>query len=99
MEKKIDIIFGIIIVSISIGLFFYGYHRGLVKGRAEAIENVVKPDTIYNKVVLDSIEYNITKKDSVIYNIKQEMKDEVTKSFELNDSAAVNLFKELCTAH
>ena len=99
MEKKIDIIFGIIIVSISIGLFFYGYYRGLIKGRTEAIENIVKPDTTYNKVVLDSIEYNITKKDSVIYNIKQEMKDEVTKSFELSDSVAVKLFKKLCTAH
>lgn len=96
MEKKIDIIFGIIIVSICTGLFFYGYHRGLVRGRAEAIENVAKPDTAYNKVVLDYIEYNITKKDSVVYNIKQEMKDEVTKSFELSDSDAVKLFKELC---
>jgi hypothetical protein len=96
MEKKIDIIFGIIIVSISIGLFFYGYHLGLVKGRAEATENVAKHDTAYNKVVLDSIKYNITKKDSVVYNIKQEMKDEVTKSFELSDSDAVKLFKELC---
>lgn len=98
MEKKIDIIFSIIIVSISIGLFFYGYHRGLIKGRTETIKNIVKPDTTYNKVVLDSIEYNITKKDSVIYNIKQEMKDEVTESFELSDSVAVKLFKELCTA-
>lgn len=99
MEKKIDIIFSIIIVSISIGLFFYGYHRGLIKGRTETIKNIVKPDTTYNKVVLDSIEYNITKKDSVIYNIKQEMKDEVTESFELSDSVAVKLFKKLCTAH
>lgn len=98
MEKKIDIIFGIIIVIISIGLFFYGYYRGLVKGRAEAIENIAKPDTVYNKIVLDSIEYNITKKDSIIYNIKQEMKDEVTESFELSDSAVVKLFKKLCTA-
>lgn len=96
MEKKIDIIFGIIIVSISVGLFFYGYYRGLVKGRAEAIENVAKSDTAYNKVILDSIKYNITKKDSVVYNIKQEMKDEVTKSFKLNDNDAVKLFKELC---
>lgn len=98
MEKKINIIFSIIIVSISVGLSFYCYYRGLVIGRAEAIENVVKPDTVYNKVILDSIEYNIIKKDSIIYNIKQEMKDEVTESFELNDSAAVKLFKELCTA-
>lgn len=96
MEKKIDIIFGIIIVSISIGLFFYGYHLGKHNAKSEIIENTTKPDTVYNKIVLDSIEYNITKKDSVIYNIKQEMKDEVIKSFEFDDSSAVKLFKELC---
>ena len=98
MGKKINIIFSIIIVSISVGLFFYCYYRGLVRGRAEVTENVVKPDTTYNKVVLDSIEYNIIKKDSIIYNIKQEMKNEVTESFELSDSDAIRLFKELCTA-
>lgn len=60
--------------------------------------NEVVPDTTYNKIILDSIEYNIIKKDSVIYNIKKKMKDEVTESFELSDSAAVKLFKKLCTA-
>ena len=98
MEKKIDIIFGIVIAAISVGLFLYGFHLGRYKAKKEAIENIVKPDTAYNKVVLDSIEYNIIEKDSVIYNIKQEMKDEVTESFELSDSVAVELFKELCTA-
>lgn len=98
MDKKINIIFGIVIVSICIGLFFYGYHRGLIKGRTEAIENVVKPDTAYNKIILDSIEYNIIKKDSIIYNLKKEMKDEISKSLSISDSDAINLFKELCTA-
>lgn len=98
MDKKIDIIFGIVVVSICIGLFFYGYHRGLIKGRTEAIENVVKPNTTYNKIILDSIEYNIIKKDSIIYNLKKEMKDEISKSLSISDSDAVNLFKELCTA-
>lgn len=96
MEKKIDIIFGIIIVALCVGLFVYGFYLGRNKAKKEAIENIVKPDTTYNKVVLDSIEYNIIKKDSIIYNIKQEMKDEVTESFELSDSSAVKLFKELC---
>lgn len=98
MDKTVDVIFGIVIVSICVGLSFYCYHRGLVRGRAEAIENIVKLDTTYDKVVLDSIEYNIIKKDSVIYNFKQEMKDEVTKSFELSDSAAVQLFRELASS-
>lgn len=99
MEKKVNIILSIIIVSICIGLCFYCYYRGLIKGRAEVIENIIIPDTTYNKVVLDSIEYNIIKKDSVIYNIKQEMKDEVTKSFGISDSAAINLFKELVSTN
>ena len=55
MEKKIDIIFGIIIVSISIGLFFYGYHLGKHNAKSEIIENTTKPNTAYNKIVLDSI--------------------------------------------
>lgn len=80
----------------AIGAYFAFYFH--FKEHKDDVESIILPDTTYNKVVLDSIEYNIIKKDSVIYNIKQEMKDEVTKSFELSDSAAVNLFKELCTA-
>lgn len=63
----------------------------------DSCDKVIQPDTIYNKVVLDSIEYNIIIKDTIIYNLKQEMKDEVTKSFELDDSSAVKLFKELAS--
>lgn len=95
MNKIVNAIFGIVIISICTGLSFYCYYRGLIKGRSEIIESTIISDTTYNKVVLDSIEYNIIKKDSVIYKIKQEMKDEVTKSFGLNDSAAVELFKKL----
>ena len=96
MDKTVNIIFGVVIVSICIGLSAYCYYRGLVKGRNEVIENTVKPDTTYNKVTLDSIEYNIIKKDSIIYDIKQEMKNEVTKVLELDDSSAVKLFEQLC---
>lgn len=96
MEKKIDIIFSIIIVALCIGSFVYGFHLGRYKSKKETIENIVKPDTTYNKVVLDSIEYNIIKKDSIIYYIKQEMKNEVIKVLELDDSSAVKLFEQLC---
>lgn len=97
MDKKIDVIFSVVIVIICIGMFFYGYHRGLIRGRAESIETVTKPDTAYNKIILDSIELRIIKKDSIIYNIKNKMKDEVTKVLELDDSSAVKLFEQLCT--
>lgn len=54
-------------------------------------------DTTYNKVVLDSIEYNIIKRDSVIYEIQKKMKYEIEKSFLINDSSAVELFKKLAS--
>lgn len=97
MDKTVDVIFGVVIVSICIGLSAYCYHRGLVRGRNEVIENIVKPDTTYNKVALDSIEYNIIKKDSIIKHIKYEMQHEIKKVNTINDSTAVKLFKQLCT--
>lgn len=98
MDKTVDVIVGVVIVSICIGLSAYCYHRGLVRGRNEVIENIVKPDTNYNKVTLDSIELRIIKKDSIIYNIKNKMKDEITESFNLDVSASVELFKSLAGA-
>ena len=76
-----------------IGAYFAFYFH--FKEHKNDANQVVISDTTYNKVVLDSIEYNIIKKDSIIYNIKQEMKDEVTESFNMCDSAAFELFKEL----
>lgn len=98
MEKKIEICFYIFmfLFGCAIGAYFAFYFH--IKEHKDNDNQVIVSDTTYNKVVLDSIEYNIIKKDSIIYNLKQEMKNEVTKSFKLSDSAAVNLFKELCTA-
>ena len=99
MEKKFDIIFAIFmfLFGCAIGAYFAFYFH--FKEHKDDTNQVIVPDTTYNKVILDSIEFNIDKKDSVIYNIKQEMKNEVTESFELSDSAAVELFKELCAAN
>lgn len=55
-------------------------------------------DTLYNKVVLDSIEYHIIEKDSTIKKIKYQMKYEVNKVYTLDDSATVKLFYQLCTS-
>lgn len=95
MEKKINGVF-IFILGCLIGTcatFYFHY-----KEHKNDANQVIVSDTTYNKVTLDSIEYNIIKKDSVIYKIKQEMKDEVTKSFGLSDSAAVELFKSMSSA-
>lgn len=94
--EKINKICIILVVAIVIFSISVEVGRHMTQNHINTQEVFI--DTTYNKIILDSIEYNIIKKDSVIYNIKQEMKDEVTKSFELSDSAAVNLFKELCTA-
>lgn len=92
MEKinKICIILVAIITIFSIGVGI-GYH---ITQNYVSTQKVIV-DTTYNKITLDSIDYNIIKKDSFIYNIKQEMKDEVTKSYNMDDSAAFELFKEL----
>lgn len=57
--------------------------------------NVIVTDTIYNKVTLDSIEYNIIKRDSIIYNITNKYEDEIKQANNINDSCAIELFKEL----
>lgn len=64
-------------------------------GQTSVSSEKVLMDTTYNTKVLDSIEYNIIVKDSIIHNIKIEMRDEIAESFELNDSDAIKLFKEL----
>jgi len=56
-----------------------------------------QPDTTYNKVKLDSINIQIGKRDTTIYNLKIKLKDDVERSYQLDDSAAVKLFKQLVT--
>ena len=56
-----------------------------------------KPDTIYNIVTIDSIEYNIIKKDSIIVKLKYEYETKIIEVANMSDSASVELFKELCT--
>ena len=85
----------IITICVLILTFSIGYILGV--NTKQEISNIHNDDidTTYNKIVLDSIEYNIIKKDSVIYNLKTEMQDEIEKSYILNDSASVKLFESL----
>ena len=52
-------------------------------------------DTTYNKVILDSINVEISKKDSVINNLKQRMNYEIEQAVNANDSIAVWQFQIL----
>lgn len=75
------------IICIDIG-YFISHNKNDTK-------DYIQIDTIYNKVILDSIKYNIIKKDSIIIHYKHEMTNEIQESINDNDSNAVNRFKEL----
>lgn len=77
-----------------LGIFIFNRYSNNTENKKDIIYIV---DTSYNKVVLDSIEVNIKYKDSVIKRIKYNMKYEIDKVNTINDSAAIELFKQLCT--
>lgn len=56
---------------------------------------IIQIDTVYNKVRLDSIEYNIIKLDSTVVKLKVKYDEVIEKSYNLGDSAAVELFFKL----
>lgn len=60
--------------------------------------NINKIDTTYNKVLLDSIEYNIQLKCSTIVELKRLSKYETEQAINSNDSAAIEQFKSLAGA-
>lgn len=95
MEKVNKICIFIVILLIA---FIAGYVVGDKQNQIIDNKDVVLPDTTYNKVTLDSIEYNIIKKDSTIYKLKEEVKDEIEKALNADDSIAVEQFKSLSTA-
>nr|DAU54575.1 MAG TPA: hypothetical protein [Crassvirales sp.] len=95
MEKVNKICIFIVILLVT---FIAGYVVGDKQNQIIDNKDVVLPDTTYNKVTLDSIEYNIIKKDSTIYKLKEEVKDEIEKALNADDSIAVEQFKSLSTA-
>lgn len=58
-------------------------------------ELINNPDTAYNKVKLDSIKFKVGQHDTTIYKLNIKLKDDVQKSYQLNDTDAVNMFKQL----
>lgn len=95
MEKVNKICVFIVILLVA---FIAGYVVGDKQNQIIDNKDVVLPDTTYNKVTLDSIKYNIIKKDSTIYKLKEEVKDEIEKALNVDDSIAVEQFKSLSTA-
>lgn len=56
----------------------------------------VKPvDTAYNRITIDSIEYNIIKRDSIIYNFKDSIVYELEIIKHSGDTATIMQFQKL----
>lgn len=86
----------VLIISViiyGIVTFFMGFTIGY-KERA-TYHNVTKIDTLYNKVTLDSIAYNIRRIDSTIVKYRYKYEEEIIHADSLCDSASVELFKRL----
>lgn len=90
LAKKIIYITLAIVVIFSFGLFI-----GLNYNNIKESKQHYEIDTIYNIIVKDSVEHNITKKDSVIYNLKQQMQYDINKSKNINNDDAIKLFYQL----
>lgn len=94
VSKSNFILFIIIIVLLLFIIFNNGFRN--INEKHNTIEIF---DTMYNARVLDSIEYNIIIKDSIINNLIYVYEEEIIKAENLDDSSAVELFKQLCTGN
>ena len=94
-----NIIFFIIVLIIIIGAGVYFYINFYLYNKHKDINTIEYNDTIYNKIILDSIEYNIHKKDSIIINLKTEFENEKYKIYNYSDSIVIEQFKQLASSN
>ena len=89
MKKIIIMVLIIGIINLSLTLF--------VVNKIKDVEgfNKCNVDTVFNKLQIDSIQYNIIQKDSTIITINNTMKDEINKADNLSNDSAVILFRQL----
>lgn len=88
-----------IIIVYGIICFIIGYCIAYNNNSKIEYNNDILPDTMYNKVMLDSIEYNIKIKDSIIIKLKKRTEYETEQAINANDSDAVKQFYELAGAN
>lgn len=86
----------LVIVGIIVIMFIGTYHLGYDNG-VKSIKTDVIADSSYSKIKLDSINVEIGKHDTTIYKLNIKLKDDIEKSYQLNDSASIELFKLLVT--
>lgn len=93
-NKKLTTIITVLI-GIIICLMLYIFYNVKYNQKIKNEQTVIISDTTYNQVVLDSIQYHIIYRDSIIYKLKEEMKYEKDKVYNMSDNDAVKLFYEL----
>lgn len=94
MGEKASKIYFLVLIIMTLGVIILGY---IVEKQRNIINdfNNKQIDTSYNKVVLDSIEYNIVKKDSLLIIYKTKFEYEIKEITYDTDSAAVERFYDL----
>lgn len=95
MERKIEIALYIFmfLFGCGVGTYFAFYFH--FRENSNNDNEIALPDTTYNKITLDSIQYNINKKDSTIVELKKKFEYEKDKAINASDSDAIKQFKEL----
>lgn len=83
----------VIILTIIAVIVIFGWITN--KNYIKKPDYVIQYDTVYNKVRLDSIEYNIIKLDSTVVKLKVKYNEAIEKSYNLGDSSVVELFFRL----
>lgn len=89
MKKIIIIVLIIEIINLSLTVF--------VINKMKVVEGINKqiPDTVFNKIQIDSIQYNINRIDSEIININKYENEIYNKVMSADDSTTWELFKKL----
>ena len=95
MERRTKIIIILMIIACIITNIYSDYIR--YKNKKDYIKhNTIEiVDTMYNKIILDSIEYRIHTKDSIVVKLKKKVEYEITQAINATDSDAVKQFYEL----
>ena len=89
MKKIIIMVLIIEIINLSLTLFVVNKIKNV------EVFNKCNVYTFFNKLQIDSIQYNIIQKDSTIITINNTMKDEINKADNLSNDSAVILFRQL----
>lgn len=92
-DMKADIKLFLIFVIYTLFCVFLGYHIRQNDNKTKV--NVIVTDTIYNKHIIDSIQYDINKIETTIVDIKRRCDYEKEQSLNDSDSDAVKRFLEL----